>query len=54
MHQIKYATFPSLLDDLEAIQDEIDAAIKRTWLMLGGIALPCAALVVFVLASAGK
>jgi hypothetical protein len=54
MQQIKCATFPSFLDDLDAIQDEINAAIKRTWLMLGGIVLPCAALVVFALISAGK
>jgi hypothetical protein len=54
MHQIKYATFPTLLDDLEALQEEIDAALKRTWLMLGGIILPCAALVSFVLLNSGK
>ena len=54
MHQIKYASFPTLLDDLDALQAEIDAALKRTWLMLGGIVLPCAALVVFALISAGK
>ena len=54
MEQIKYATFPTLLDDLDALQDEINAAIKRTWLMLGGIVLPCVALVSFVLVSTGQ
>jgi hypothetical protein len=54
MQQIKYASFPTLLDDLNALQAEIDAALKRTWLMLGGIILPGAALVVFVLLNSGK
>lgn len=54
MQQIKYATFPTLLDDLDALQEEINVMLKRAWLMLGGIILPCAALVGFVLVSAGK
>ena len=54
MQQIKCATFPSFLDDLDAMQDEINAAIKRIWLMLGGVVLPCDALLVFALISAAK
>ncbi|MEN9482100.1 MAG: hypothetical protein RLZZ298_3495 [Pseudomonadota bacterium] len=54
MEQIKYSGFPSLLGDLDAQQEEINEALKRTWLMLGGIILPCVALVTFVLLSSGQ
>lgn len=54
MQQIKYASFPALLDDFEKLSEEIDAAIKRTMLMLGGILLPCAGLVIYALSSAGR
>ena len=54
MQQIKYASFPALLDDFEKLSEEIDAAIKRTMLMLGGILLPCAVLVIYALSSAGR
>ena len=54
MQQIKSASFPTLLDDLDALQEEINLTLKRAWLMLGGIILPCAALVGFALVSAGK
>lgn len=49
MQQIKYSSFPPLLDDLEALQEEIYAALKRGWLLLGGIGLPCAALLTYLL-----
>lgn len=54
MQKINFATFPTLLDDLDALQKEINAALKRTWLMLGGIVLPCAALVIFALNGAAQ
>jgi hypothetical protein len=54
MQQIKHATSPSIFNDLAALQEQIDAAIERTVLMLGGIVLPCAGLVLYVLASPGK
>ena len=54
MEQIKYSGFPSLLGEFDAQLEEINEAIKRTWLMLGGVVLPCAALLTFVLISSGK
>ena len=54
MEQIKYSGFPPLLDDLDALQTEINAMLKKAWLMLGGIVLPCAALAFYALASAGQ
>mgnify|MGYP000397326590 FL=1 len=54
MEQIKYSGFPSLLGELDAQQAEINMAIKRTWLMAGGVILPCAALVAYVLLSGGQ
>lgn len=51
MQQIKYSGFPPLLDDLDALQEEINMAIKHAWLMLGGIILPCAGLVIYALLS---
>jgi hypothetical protein len=50
MEQIKYSGFPPLLDDLDALQKEINAMLKKAWLMLGGIVLPCAALAFYALA----
>lgn len=52
MHQIEYSGFPALLDDLDALQEEIHAALKRIWLVLGGVILPCAGLLLFALGSA--
>jgi len=52
MHQFDYSGFPPLLDDLDALQEEINAALKRIWLTLGGIILPCAGLVIYALGTA--
>ena len=55
MEQIKYSGFPSLLGELDAQQAEINMAIKRTWLMAGGVILPCIVLVTsFILLNGGK
>jgi hypothetical protein len=50
MQKVNLSGFPPLLENFDAIHDEIDAALKRTWLMLGGIALSSVSLVIYVLA----
>lgn len=44
--------FPPLVDDLDALYDEINRALKRTWLAVGAVILPCAGLVVYALGMA--
>ena len=50
MQQIKHPSFPTFLDDFEALQEEIKTALKRTWLTLAGLTIPCAACVICALA----
>lgn len=49
MQQIKHSSFPAFLDDFEALREEIMTAIKRTWLTLAGLAVPCAACLICAL-----
>ncbi len=50
MQKISFSGPPPQLKDLDGINEEIDAALKRTWLILGGIALSSTCLVIYVLA----
>lgn len=52
MRHNDFSGFPRLVDDLEALHEEINLALKRTYLAVGAVVLPCAGLVVYVLGMA--
>lgn len=46
--------FPALIEDFDALHDEINRALKRTWLLVGAVILPCSGLVVYALGMAAR
>ena len=50
MQKMKLSNHPLLLKNFNGAHDEVTAALKRTWLMLGCVALSSMTLVIYVLA----
>jgi len=53
MRHNEFSGFPRLVDDLDALHEEINQALKRTYLAVGAVLLPCAGLVAYALGMAG-
>lgn len=50
MQKVSISGYPMLLEDWDAQQQAIEAAIRRTWLMFGGVITSVVCLVIYVLA----
>lgn len=52
MRQNDLSGFPRLVDDLDALHEEITLAVKWTYLAVGAVILPCLGVALFSLGTA--